>query len=52
MNRFLKLLLGTSLYLLEQSDNATRSARDRATEQIDNYCDGQDQRAKGSAHAD
>lgn len=34
MNKFLKLLLGTSLYLLEQSDNATKGARDRAVEQI------------------
>jgi ElaB/YqjD/DUF883 family membrane-anchored ribosome-binding protein len=39
MNRFLKLLLGTSLYLLEQSDSATRNARDRAAEQIEDLHD-------------
>ncbi|MFZ3262977.1 MAG: YtxH domain-containing protein [Terriglobales bacterium] len=30
MNNFLKLLLGTGLYLLEQSDQSTRKIRDRA----------------------
>jgi hypothetical protein len=39
MNRFLKLLLGTSLYLLEQSDNATKKARDSAAEQIEDLHD-------------
>jgi ElaB/YqjD/DUF883 family membrane-anchored ribosome-binding protein len=34
MNKFLKLLLGTSLYLLEQSDSATKGVRDRAVDQI------------------
>jgi len=34
MNKFLKLLLGTSLYLLEQSDGATKGVRDRAVDQI------------------
>jgi ElaB/YqjD/DUF883 family membrane-anchored ribosome-binding protein len=39
MNKFLKLLLGTSLYLLEQSDNATKKARDSAAEQIEDLHD-------------
>jgi hypothetical protein len=39
MNKFLKLVLGTSLYLLEQSDNATKNVRDRAVEQIDDLRD-------------
>ena len=30
MNNLLKVLLGAGLYLLEQSDNAVKSARDRA----------------------
>jgi gas vesicle protein len=30
MNNFLKLLLGTGLYLLEQSDQSTKKIRDRA----------------------
>jgi gas vesicle protein len=34
MNKFLKLLLGTSLYLLEQSDSATKNVRDRAVDHI------------------
>ena len=39
MNKFLKLLLGTSLYLLEQSDHTTKKARDRAAERIDDLQD-------------
>jgi ElaB/YqjD/DUF883 family membrane-anchored ribosome-binding protein len=39
MNKFLKLLLGTSLYLLEQSDTATKKARDRAAEEIEDLHD-------------
>jgi gas vesicle protein len=39
MNKFLKLLLGTSLYLLEQSDNTTKKARDRAAEHLDDLQD-------------
>lgn len=34
MNKFLKLLLGTSLYLLEQTDGATKNVRDRAADHI------------------
>lgn len=30
MNKFLKLLLGTGLYVLEQSDHTTKKMRDRA----------------------
>jgi ElaB/YqjD/DUF883 family membrane-anchored ribosome-binding protein len=39
MNKFLKLLLGTSLYLLEQSDGATKKARDRAADQFSDLRD-------------
>ena len=39
MNKFLKMLLGTSLYLLEQSDHTTKRARDRAAEQIEDLHD-------------
>ena len=35
MNTLLKTLLGVGLYLLERSDNATKSARDRAAARID-----------------
>ncbi len=38
MNKFLKLLLGTGLYLLEQ-DPPTRNKRDRAAGQIDDFRD-------------
>src|ERR1700730_16443218 len=34
MNKFLKLLLGTSLYLLEQSDSSTKKVRDRAADRF------------------
>jgi ElaB/YqjD/DUF883 family membrane-anchored ribosome-binding protein len=39
MSKFLKLLLGTSLYLLEQSDSATKKARDSAADQIEDLHD-------------
>jgi ElaB/YqjD/DUF883 family membrane-anchored ribosome-binding protein len=39
MNKFLKLLLGTSLYLLEQSDSATRKVRERAIGEIEDLRD-------------
>jgi hypothetical protein len=39
MNKFLKLLLGTSIYLLEQSDNATKNVRDRAVGQMEDLRD-------------
>lgn len=38
MNRFLKLLLGTGLYLLEQ-DHTTKNKRGRAASQIDDFRD-------------
>jgi gas vesicle protein len=39
MSTFLKLLLGTSLYLLERSDKATKDARDRAVDHISDLRD-------------
>jgi hypothetical protein len=39
MNKYLKLLLGTGLYLLEQSDHATKNVRDRAAGQFDDLRD-------------
>lgn len=39
MNKFLKLLLGTSLYLLDQSDNATKRMRERAVGQMEDLRD-------------
>ena len=39
MNKFLKLLLGTSLYVLEQSDQSTRKIRNRAADNIDDLRD-------------
>jgi gas vesicle protein len=39
MNKFFKLLLGTSLYLLEQSDRATKKVRDRAAGQFEDLRD-------------
>jgi ElaB/YqjD/DUF883 family membrane-anchored ribosome-binding protein len=39
MNKFLKLLLGTSLYLLERSDHVAKNVRERAVGQIDDLRD-------------
>jgi ElaB/YqjD/DUF883 family membrane-anchored ribosome-binding protein len=39
MNNFLKLLLGTTLYVLEQSDKSTRRMRDRAADNLDDLRD-------------
>jgi gas vesicle protein len=39
MNKFLKLLLGTSLYLLEQSDSSTKKVRDRAADRLSDLRD-------------
>jgi gas vesicle protein len=39
MNKFLKLLLGTSLYLLDQSDSFTKGARDRAADRMSDLRD-------------
>jgi hypothetical protein len=34
MNKFLKLLLGTTLYVLEQSDQSTKKMRNRAADNL------------------
>jgi len=39
MNNFLKLLLGTGLYLLEQSDRATKKVRQTAAGNLDDLRD-------------
>jgi len=39
MNKFLKLLLGTSLYLLEQSDSSTKKVQDRAADRLSDLRD-------------
>ncbi len=39
MNKFLKLLLGTTLYVLEQSDRSTRKIRNRAADNLDDLRD-------------
>lgn len=39
MDKFLKLLLGTTLYLLEQSDKSTKKIRNRAADNIDDFRD-------------
>ena len=49
MNKFLKLLLGTTLYVLEQSDQSTRKIRNRAADNIDDLRDmAQDKYATAS----
>jgi len=39
MNNFLKLLLGTTLYVLEQSDQSTRKMRARAADNLEDLRD-------------
>ena len=39
MNKFLKLLLGAGLYLLEQPNNVTKNMRERAADRIDDLRD-------------
>jgi len=39
MNKFLKLLLGTTLYVLEQSDKSTKKVRNRAADNLDDLRD-------------
>jgi gas vesicle protein len=39
MNKFLKLLLGTTLYVLEQSDQSTKKLRNRAADNLDDLRD-------------
>ncbi len=49
MNRFLKLLLGTTLYVLEQSDKSTKKMRNRAADNLDDLRDlAQDKYATAS----
>jgi gas vesicle protein len=50
MNKLLKLLLGTSIYLLEQSDNTAKNARDRAVEQIDDLRDAAQRKYETAAN--
>jgi gas vesicle protein len=50
MNKLLKLLLGTGLYLLEQSDNTTKNVRDRAVEQIDDLRNAAQQKYETAAN--
>jgi hypothetical protein len=39
MKKFMKLLLGTGLYVLEQSDRSSRKVRDRATDEFNDLRD-------------
>ena len=48
MKRLLKTLLGTSLYLLEQSDGA-KKGRDRAASRIDDFRDAVHQKYEDAA---
>jgi len=50
MNKYLKLLLGTSLYLLDQSESATKNVRDRAVEQIDDLRDAAQRKYETAAN--
>jgi gas vesicle protein len=50
MNKYLKLLLGTSLYLLDQSESATKNVRDRAVEQIDDLRDAAQRKYEAAAN--
>jgi ElaB/YqjD/DUF883 family membrane-anchored ribosome-binding protein len=50
MNKFLKLLLGTSLYLLEQSDSVTKNARERAVGQMEDLRDVAQQKYESAAN--
>jgi gas vesicle protein len=49
MNKFLKLLLGTSLYLLEQSDGATKGVRDRAADHLSDLRDAAQEKYETAA---
>jgi hypothetical protein len=50
MNKFLKVLLGTGIYLLEQSDQATKDARARASEQLDDLRETAQQKYRVAAN--
>lgn len=49
MKKLLKLLLGTSLYVLEQSDRATKKVRERAAGEIDDLRDAAQQKYEAAA---
>lgn len=49
MNRFLKGLLGAGLYLLEQSELASRAARERAADQFEDLRDSAEDRMREAA---
>jgi ElaB/YqjD/DUF883 family membrane-anchored ribosome-binding protein len=49
MKRFLKLLLSTSLYLLEQSDHVAKNVRERAAGQVDELRDVAQQKYETAA---
>ncbi len=49
MNKLVKLLLGTGLYLLEQSDNTTKNVRDRAVQQMDDLRNAAQQKYETAA---
>jgi gas vesicle protein len=50
MNKFLKVLLGTSLYLLEQSDSATKGVRDRAVDHIGDLRDAAQEKYEAASN--
>src|SRR5690349_21279678 len=50
MNKFLKLLMVACLYLLEQCDDATKPARERAVDQIDDLRDAAQRGYETAAH--
>ncbi len=49
MNRLLKGLLGAGLYLLEQSELASRTARERAVDQFEDLRDSAEDRMREAA---
>jgi hypothetical protein len=49
VNRFLKGLLGAGLYLLEQSELASRTARERAVDQFEDLRDSAEDRMREAA---
>jgi gas vesicle protein len=49
MNKALKLILGTAVYLLEQSDKATKGARGRAADHFDDLRDAAQEKYETAA---
>lgn len=49
MDKLLKLLLGTTLYILEQSDRSTKNFRSRASESIDDIRDYAQDKYEGAS---